>query len=113
MSPVLHPPWPLQLFNPLQSCLLEAESEALEPALEVEQPVMVAVPATNPVNAAEMINALAVLVIVIMSLSFQCLLFLFDEQRRSSLPRSLALVTLQRRTLQSISKQARVTGRRT
>jgi hypothetical protein len=65
MSPVLQPPCPLQLFKPLQSCLLEAVSETLEPALEPElQPVTPMVPATSPAIAAEMINVLAVLVIV-------------------------------------------------
>ncbi len=53
---------------PLQSCLLEAVSEALEPAPPLEQPVVVImVPATNPAIAAEMINVLAVRVIVLLS----------------------------------------------
>jgi hypothetical protein len=71
MSPVLHPPCPLQLLRPLQSCLAEAVSEALEPALEPElQPVIPMVPATNPAIAAEMINVLAVRVIVIILLPY-------------------------------------------
>lgn len=66
MSPVLQPPCPLQLFMPLQSCLLEAVSETPVPALESElHPVRPIVPATNPVMAAERINVLAVRVIVI------------------------------------------------
>jgi hypothetical protein len=65
MSPVLQPPWPLQLFMPLQSCLLEAVSEALLPAELVLHPVTPTVPASNPVIAAEMINVLTVLVIVL------------------------------------------------
>jgi hypothetical protein len=76
-SPVLQPPWPLQLFMPLQSCLLmEAESEALVPALGSElQPVTVMVPATNPAIAAEMINVLAVRVIIFFRICIFCLLF--------------------------------------
>jgi hypothetical protein len=66
MSPVLQPPWPLQLFNPLQSCLLAAVSEALVPALLLElQPVMPMVPAANPAIAAETINVLVVRVMFI------------------------------------------------
>ena len=66
MSPVWQPPWLLQLFRPLQSCLAEVLSEALafDPP-ELEQPVMVMVPATNPAIAAEMINVRAVRVIVL------------------------------------------------
>lgn len=72
MSPVLQPPWPLQLFWPLQSCLFMAESDADLPAPLPEQPVMVrAVPATNPVMAAERISVLAVLFIVSPSLRFR------------------------------------------
>ena len=66
MSPVLQPPWPLQLFIPLQSCLLMDVSEAAalpELSLELLQPVVM-VPATNPAMAAEMINVLAVRVII-------------------------------------------------
>jgi hypothetical protein len=65
MSPVLHPPCPLQALRPLQSCFAEAVSVALAPALELElHPMLVMVPATNPAMAAEMINVLAVRVIV-------------------------------------------------
>jgi hypothetical protein len=61
ISPVLQPPWLLQLFMPLQSCLLMLESEAEVPALSLEQPTnVIALPASNPVMAAEMINVLVV-----------------------------------------------------
>jgi hypothetical protein len=72
MSPVLQPPWPLQLFNPLQSCLdAEASDEAAAlPELSLLQPVRDIVPATNPVMAAEIINAFAVRVILIVLLSY-------------------------------------------
>jgi hypothetical protein len=87
MSPVLQPPCPLQLFRPLQSCLLLAVSEALEPALEsVLQPVMPMVPATSPAIAAEMINVLAVRVIVIV-LFFEFMFYCsFDERSRHGVP---------------------------
>jgi hypothetical protein len=64
MSPVWQPPWLLQLFRPLQSCLAEVLSEALafDPP-ELEQPVMVMVPATHPAIAAEITNVRAVRVI--------------------------------------------------
>ena len=62
MSPVWQPPWPLQLFNPLQSCFAEALSLALDPA-ELQPVMVVIVPATNPAIAAEMINVRAVRVI--------------------------------------------------
>jgi hypothetical protein len=66
MSPVLQPPWPLQLFMPLHSCLSVAVLEADVPAwsLEVLQPVVPSVPASNPAMAAEMTIVLAVLDIV-------------------------------------------------
>ena len=74
MSPVLQPPWPLQLLRPLQPCLAAEASEdaaALpELSLEVLQPDMAIVPATNPAMAAEMINVLAVRVIVIVLLPY-------------------------------------------
>jgi hypothetical protein len=55
----------LQELRPLQSCFAEAVSVALAPALELElHPMLVMVPATNPAMAAEMINVLAVRVIV-------------------------------------------------
>jgi hypothetical protein len=68
MSPVWQPPWPLQLFSPLQSCLAAEVSDelALDPELSLLQPVTpVMVPATNPAIAAEMINVRAVRVIYI------------------------------------------------
>ncbi|MGA3180535.1 MAG: hypothetical protein ABSF38_09355 [Verrucomicrobiota bacterium] len=74
MSPVLQPPWPLQLLRPLQSCLAAEASEdaaALpELALVLLQPVMDMVPATNPAMAAEIINAFAVRVMVIILLPY-------------------------------------------
>jgi hypothetical protein len=72
--------------------LADAESEALVPALapdfvesELEQPVVVRmVPETNPAIAAETINVLAVLVIVIIFLAFffDISSFTFDERSR-------------------------------
>jgi hypothetical protein len=69
MSPVLQPPWPLQLFIPLQSCLLSDASDDEETVLpevseELWHPVVAIVPATNPAIAAETINVLAVRVIL-------------------------------------------------
>jgi hypothetical protein len=67
-SPWEQPPWPLQLFIPLQSCLAMVESEAaaagLPESLELWQPVVARVPATNPAIAADTINVLAVRVIL-------------------------------------------------
>jgi hypothetical protein len=77
LSPAEHPPWPLQLFKPLQSCLAWSVDEAAAPELSVEllQPVVMATePATNPAMAAEMINVLAVLVIVGPGFFLFCLL---------------------------------------
>jgi hypothetical protein len=71
-SLVLQPPWPLQLLRPLQSCLAAAVSDdATLPELSPEllHPDKAIVPATNPVMAAEIINAVAVRVIVIAFLS--------------------------------------------
>jgi hypothetical protein len=78
MSPVWQPPWPLQLFITLQSCLAAALSEelALDPA-ELLQPVVLMVPATNPAIAAEMINVRAVRVI---NVSFSMVPFELNEQ---------------------------------
>lgn len=74
MSPVWQPPWPLQAFWPLQSCLFMDASltpelapmlELLELELEFSllQPVVTIEPATNPAIAAETISVLAVRVI--------------------------------------------------
>jgi hypothetical protein len=97
MSPVLHPPWPLQLFIPLQSCLAEAESETLVPALELEQPVVVAmVPATKPAMAAERMRTRAGLVII-----FSCIDFhLYFTERNRRCARSGMFVGAARETLQ-------------
>jgi hypothetical protein len=68
MSPVLQPPWPVQLFSPLQSCLAVAAAEdAAEPELSLEQPEIPIEPATNPAMAAEIIIVFAVFVIVMVS----------------------------------------------
>ena len=67
-SLALQPPWPLQLLRPLQSCLaveVSGDAAALpELSADLLQPVTPMVPATNPAIAAEMINVLAVLVII-------------------------------------------------
>ncbi len=79
MSPVWQPPWPLQLFRPLQSCLAAVLSEELAfvPS-ELLQPVVVIVPATKPAIAAEMINVRAVRVI---NVNFSAVLFALNELR--------------------------------
>ena len=59
---MLHLPCPLHAFCPLQSCLFMELSEDWAPFSLDLQPV-VTVPATRPVMAAEMMSALAVLVI--------------------------------------------------
>jgi len=65
MSPEVQPPWPLQEFWPLQSCLLMALSEDFAPlSFDAQPAVVMIVPATNPVIAAEIISALAVRVII-------------------------------------------------
>jgi hypothetical protein len=95
ISPVLQPPWPLQLFIPLQSCLFMLESDDCVP--ELEQPVMVmTLPASNPVMAAEMINVLVVRFIAL--ILYVVAVFCGTEPSKDS--RSLGFVAHRRNTLQ-------------
>lgn len=61
MSPDLHPPFPLQLFFPLQSCLLIFEEKgALSDLLPAPPAKAIVLPARRPAIACELINDLNV-----------------------------------------------------
>ena len=74
MSPDLQPPFPLQLFMPLQSCFSVFEANDALPDLSPAPPTkVIELPASNPVMADEVI-----LVVVFIALILTLFLFVIN-----------------------------------